>query len=76
MPTQSRVSLSKLTPGAISERDRIRLALDECGGNQTHAARLLGISRGTANVRLHRARRRLATALATDRMQQLKEITR
>jgi DNA-binding NtrC family response regulator len=48
----SRASLSKPTPGEISERDRIRSALDECGGNQTHAARLLGISRGTLIARI------------------------
>jgi RNA polymerase sigma-70 factor, ECF subfamily len=35
----------------------------------------LGISRGTAAVRLHRARRRLATALAKDRSSHLQEAT-
>jgi DNA-binding NtrC family response regulator len=36
----------------LSERDRIRKALDECAGNQTQAARLLGISRGTLIARI------------------------
>ena len=34
------------------ERRRIEEALDACSGNQTHAARLLGISRGTLIKRL------------------------
>jgi len=34
------------------ERDRIREALDACGGNQTHAARMLGIARGTLRARM------------------------
>ena len=34
-------------PEGASEKDRIVLALDRCGGNQSHAAKLLGISRRT-----------------------------
>jgi DNA-binding NtrC family response regulator len=34
------------------ERERIREALDACGGNQSHAARLLGIARGTLRARM------------------------
>ncbi|MFO0591526.1 MAG: sigma 54-interacting transcriptional regulator [Polyangiaceae bacterium] len=34
------------------ERQRIIVALERCAGNQTHAARLLGISRGTLLSRL------------------------
>jgi DNA-binding NtrC family response regulator len=49
---QSRVPPSKPSTDTVSERDRIRKALDECGGNQTHAARLLGISRGTLIARI------------------------
>jgi two-component system response regulator AtoC len=36
------------------ERQRIIAALDECGGNQTHAARLLGISRRALITRIER----------------------
>ena len=32
---------------AVDERQQILDALDACGGNQTHAARLLGVSRRT-----------------------------
>jgi len=34
------------------ERDRILEALDTCGGNQTRAAKMLGIARGTLSARL------------------------
>jgi transcriptional regulator with PAS, ATPase and Fis domain len=34
------------------ERESILRALDECGGNQTHAARMLGIARGTLIARM------------------------
>jgi two-component system, NtrC family, response regulator AtoC len=36
----------------VLEKQRILAALDECAGNQTHAARLLGISRATLVGRL------------------------
>jgi DNA-binding NtrC family response regulator len=45
-----------LTPEPASgdaERDRVIEALQQCAGNQTHAARLLGISRGTLLARLN-----------------------
>jgi DNA-binding NtrC family response regulator len=35
-----------------NERQRIARALDQCGGNQTRAAKLLGISRRTLINRL------------------------
>jgi two-component system, NtrC family, response regulator AtoC len=37
---------------SVSLRVRIARALEECGGNQTHAAKLLGISRGTLVKRI------------------------
>jgi two-component system response regulator AtoC len=53
LPTASRQALpDKPPPAALPERDRILAALEECGGNQTHAARLLGISRGTLIARI------------------------
>jgi len=40
------------SPGSEEERRRILEALERCAGNQTHAARMLGISRGTLIARL------------------------
>lgn len=45
-------SREELTPQAAAERDRILAALAECGGNQTQAAKKLGISRGTLLMRM------------------------
>jgi serine/threonine protein kinase len=36
----------------MTERDRIVAALDACSGNQTHAAKVLGISRRTLITRI------------------------
>jgi len=41
-----------LSAESSDERARIMDALERCAGNQTHAARLLGISRGTLVSRL------------------------
>ncbi len=41
-----------LTPEQDAERHRLLDALDQCGGNQTRAAKLLGISRGALASRL------------------------
>jgi transcriptional regulator with PAS, ATPase and Fis domain len=38
---------SDLDADALAERERIVAALDACGGNQTHAARKLGMSRAS-----------------------------
>jgi transcriptional regulator with GAF, ATPase, and Fis domain len=40
--------------GEGDERTRILGALERCGGNQTHAARLLGMSRRTLINRIER----------------------
>ena len=60
---EAEVTLPDLTPEERAERDRIVLALDECGGNQSLAAELLGVSRSTLlnrlnTYRIRRPRRR------------------
>ncbi len=55
--------VTDLTPEERAERDRIVLALNECGGNQSLAAEFLGISRSTLlnrlnTYRIRRPRRR------------------
>jgi two-component system response regulator AtoC len=43
---------TKTAEPVTGERESIQRALDECGGNQTHAARMLGIARGTLIARM------------------------
>jgi RNA polymerase sigma factor (sigma-70 family) len=53
---------------ALSEDDREALLLVAWDGlSQEQAAAVLGLTRNAFSVRLHRARRRLETALGTDR---------
>jgi transcriptional regulator of acetoin/glycerol metabolism len=47
------VALTPAPSTGDAERDRVIEALQQCAGNQTHAARLLGISRGTLLARLN-----------------------
>jgi two-component system, NtrC family, response regulator AtoC len=51
LPQDERASASHDAAG-VDERRRIQEALEKCAGNQTQAARLLGISRTTLIVRL------------------------
>jgi DNA-binding NtrC family response regulator len=56
-PAASGAPAGAETPSAAAEGDeRIRIlrALERCGGNQTHAARLLGVSRRTLINRIER----------------------
>jgi RNA polymerase sigma-70 factor (ECF subfamily) len=54
--------------GRLSDRDRQMLALRQADGfSHAEIARVLGISRNAAEVRLNRARARLARLLAEDR---------
>jgi DNA-binding NtrC family response regulator len=45
---------SSASPPLEDERERILRALERCAGNQTHAARLLGVSRRTLISRIER----------------------
>jgi two-component system response regulator AtoC len=49
-----RIPSSKLSAGSDEERERYIRALDLCGGNQTRAATMLGVSRRTLINRLDR----------------------
>jgi DNA-binding NtrC family response regulator len=48
----ARGMMAGLSGEARVERDRIMAALDQCAGNQSHAAKLLGISRATLIKRI------------------------
>jgi DNA-binding NtrC family response regulator len=50
--SRSSASAPSNSPQEMTERQRIARALDQCGGNQTRAAKLLGISRRTLINRL------------------------
>ena len=47
-------SEAPLSSDSADERARIARALENCGGNQTHAARMLGVSRRTLISRIER----------------------
>lgn len=60
----------------LPDHDRELLMLVAWEGlDPAQLAAVLGVSRGTANVRVHRARRRLAAALAADRRDQFPEVS-
>jgi len=46
------LEVKSLVPGASAERQRIIEALEQCGGNQTRAAKLLGMSLRTLSHRI------------------------
>lgn len=57
------ISLRALSlPDALHnlERELVQRAMAECKGNQTHAARLLGINRTTLFMKLRKIRKREA----------------
>jgi transcriptional regulator of acetoin/glycerol metabolism len=52
-------SVAALDAEQAADRERVLQALDECAGNQTRAARMLGISRTTmiTKLRIYKIRR-------------------
>ena len=55
-PVAASPAAIELTPQEMEDRDRIVGALDACGGNQTRAAKYLGVSRATLTSKLTRYR--------------------
>jgi transcriptional regulator with GAF, ATPase, and Fis domain len=53
-PVEPAGTNTKSDASPVGERERIIQALERCGGNQTHAARLLGVSRRTLISRIER----------------------